>query len=202
MSSISWPRTGNNSQYLILDIPNLPENVLDKSLTFFCGTCHYRETQHRNKFLKFPGMSPMVVQHPNDTIQLESLFINPYPEGANDSRDRDLCRFQSNPDAKDLLCSNNAISNIIGIVSSVLINLIDKPHILLQKIPVLISRPCGQEEQGLHVDDDCTDNVISQEGELLSIIVALMHETKVDIATVNKKTKNFVDPKRGHDRNV
>ena len=183
MSLISWPNTGNNSQYFILDLPHLTEKVLDDSLQFICRTCYYKETKDRQKFLKFPGITGTVVKPPADLIELESLFITPSPEGANDPRNRDLHRFQSNPHAKDILCSNDSISNIVGKIISVLMKLTGKPQNLM-KILVLFSRP-GSREQGLHVDDVRTEDVVRREGELLSVIVALMHDTKVDIGTVN-----------------
>jgi hypothetical protein len=99
MTSVHWPLTGNNSQYLILDIPHLTDSILDESLVFILGGCYYRETEGRNKFLQFPGITPMVIQHPKDTIQLETLFIASHPEGANDRNNCDMYRYQSHPDA-------------------------------------------------------------------------------------------------------
>jgi hypothetical protein len=194
MSLISWLHTGNNSNYFILDVLHLPQKVLDEALQFISGTCYYRETQDSNKFLKFPGISPMVVQPPAEAIELESLFINAYPEGgADDPRNQDLYRFQSNPDAKDVLCANHAISNIIGKICSILIKLTGIPHSLI-KISVLFSRPGGQ-EQGLHVNDVRMEEVVSRDGELLSVIIALMHDTNVNIRTVNNGRKSFYIPR-------
>jgi hypothetical protein len=183
MSSIPWPYTGNNSQYFILDIPYLLDSTLDVSLAFISGLCYYKETSNRDKFLKFPGITPIPMEHPGNTVMLESLFLNPTQEGANEAGNQDMHRFQTHPDAQDALYSNHAISDIVQKVSSTVLQL-TKTLYLPQKISVLFSRPNGL-EQGLHYDDGRDEDTINQQGEMLSVIVALMHNTTVDIATVN-----------------
>jgi hypothetical protein len=78
----------------------------------------------------------MPFQHPEDTIILESLFINPTPEGANELGNQDMYRFQIPPEAQEVLLSNLGISNVVKKVSSTVLQLTKKLY-LLQKISLL-----------------------------------------------------------------
>ncbi len=192
MTLIQWPNTGNNSQYFILDVPYLSIDILSDALAFISGHCYYREARDRDKYLKFPGVSPTPVTSMEDTIMLDNLFLDPDPDGANDSRNADMYRFQTAPDAQDNLLSCSAIADILSKVSAVIARLTDVTYVA-QKVSVLFSRPHGP-EQGLHFDDHRTTATIEERGELLSALVALMPNTKIDIGTVNNGRKSFHIP--------
>jgi hypothetical protein len=192
MTSIKWPNTGNNSQYFILDVPYLSVGILLDALAFISGHCYYKETHEREKFLKFPGVSPTTFKSKEDTILYENLFVDPDPDGANDSLNKDMYRFQTPPNEQKKLLSCSAIAAILSKVSCVISWLTDVTYVA-QKVTVLFSRPRGP-EQGLHFDDHRTNAEIENKGELLSVIVALMPNTKIDIGTVNNCRKTFGIP--------
>lgn len=192
MTSIKWPDTGNNSHYFILDIPYLSIGILRNALAFISGHCYYKETRHRDKYLKFPGVSPTPVSSLGDTMMLDNLFLEPHPEGANDSNNKDMYRFQTTPDSQEKLLSDSAINAILSKVSCVIARL-TKVEYDVQKVSVLFSRPHGP-EQGLHYDDYRETATINESKELLSVIVALMPGTMIDIGTVNNGRKTFPIP--------
>jgi hypothetical protein len=120
MTSIKWPNTGNNSQYLTLDIPYLSIGILLEALAFISSCCYYKETWDCDKYLKFPGVSPTPVTSMKDTIMLENLFLEPDAHGANDVMNKDMYRFQTPPDAEETILSCSAIAAILSKVSSVI----------------------------------------------------------------------------------
>jgi len=109
MTSIHWPNTGNNSQYFILDVPYLSVGILNDALAFISSHCYYRETRNRHKYLKFPGVSPTPVAPMTETINLD-----PDPDGANDPKNKDMYRFQTAPDAQEILLTCSAIAAILS----------------------------------------------------------------------------------------
>lgn len=195
MTTVQWPNAGNNSKYFILNVPNVTSSILRESLEFISTHCFYMESAKRQKFLPFPGI------HRLDTtlvapIMMENLFINPDLNGTNDIRNRDMFRFQTPPEARERLLQCNAINVIVSQVSSIIAGLSERRYIPHQ-ISVIFSRPFGN-EQGLHHDDHRDTLRINEEGEMLSAVVALMKDTKLDIGTDvfdgNSGRKTFIIP--------
>jgi hypothetical protein len=127
-----------------------------------------------------------------DTIMLENLFLQPDSQGANDVINKDMYRFQTPTDAQEKILSCTAIDTILSKVSSVIARLTEVSY-AMHKVSVLFSRPHGT-EQGMHFDDHRNAAEIKEKGELLSVIVALMPNTKIDIGTVNSCRKTFPIP--------
>jgi hypothetical protein len=123
---------------------------------------------------------------------LDNLFIEPYSDGANDSRNKDMYRFQTSPDSQEKLLSCSAITAILSKILCVIARL-TKVEYDVQKVSVIFSRPHGP-EQGLHYDDYRDTATINESGELLSVLVALMPGTMIDIGTVNNGRKTFPIP--------
>jgi hypothetical protein len=195
ISSIQWPITRINSQYFILDIPYLPISILHDALGYISGHCYYRETGNHARFLKFPGIEPTEASNCSEHIMLENLFLEPDLRGANDPKNTDMYRFQTTPSVHDQLMTCSAIAAIVDTVAAVIEHMTDMPY-SVHKVSVLFSRPHGP-EQGLHVDDARDMTTIEEEGDLLSAIVALMSNMKLDIGTVNNGRKTFQIPVGG-----
>lgn len=191
MSSIQWPTAGSNSKFLIMDIPLLPPTVIREALEFISTRCCYKYTTHHTKFLSFPSIL-RDIDCKDDPVVLEQLFIDPIGIENNETINLDPKRFQTSPSDQDKIRESKAIIKIVDDVTTVVNANANKPYVS-HKISIIYSRPFG-EPQGIHQDDYRDVAAIEQEGEMISVIVALMDNTKLDIKNNNGERKTYSIP--------
>jgi hypothetical protein len=123
---------------------------------------------------------------------LEQLFIDPIGIEGNKTVNLDTRRFQSSPNDQNKIKKCSAIAKIVDQVETVVNANANKSYVV-NKISILYSRAFGQ-PQGIHQDDYRPSTVIEKEGEMLSAIVALMDNTKLDIKDDYGQRKTFGIP--------
>lgn len=190
-TSIEWPKAGKNSQFLIMNIPTLYPSIIREALEFISNCCCYKYTPRQKKYLSFPGIL-RDNENELDPIVLEQLFIDPIGINGDETDNLDTKRFQSSPDDQEKIKKSSAIAKILDRVETIVNDNANKPYVF-NKVSIIYSRPFGQ-PQGIHHDDYRDTTVIEKEGEMLSVIVALMENTKLDIKDDYDQRKTFAIP--------
>jgi hypothetical protein len=186
-----WPTVGNNPQFLMMDIPGLTVSLRKDILRFIAINCCITWTTKENKFLVVKGMSApskTIV----DPIVLDSLFKKAVGKAADNPSNLDTFRFQTNPRWKHRLMECSSIKILIQLVNDV-VNTMWKKEYFPNNISVLYSRPFG-DEQDLHFDDFRAIDVIEKEGPMITAIVGLLNDTKLDIEGNDKERKTYSIP--------
>lgn len=132
--------------------------------------------------------SPFILSKP---IVLETLFKDAL-EGGTDKEDlRDYLRYQSHPSRQQSLMKHPAFARLIAL-TQIAIN-VRVANYTLHKCSILYSLPHGP-QQGLHIDDTRCNEDIDRQGELLSVVLALQDNTKLDIANDKGERQTFQIP--------
>jgi hypothetical protein len=192
MDSIKWPNAGTNSQFLITFVPGVTDYLLHHVKTFLAGNCCYQYRSNQIKFLTFTGVTRPKDLNPNP-IKLQHLFIQPVSiEGEDEVHNFDTHRFQSTPDDMTRLMQSPYIKQLVELMLVVIhvnTTTIYEPI----KVSLIFSR-AGGVQQGLHNDDYRHRDVIASNGEMLSGILSLMDNTKLDICNDFGERKTFQIP--------
>lgn len=187
---ISWPK-GINTNWTIAPIQNFPSSLATQCLSFICGNCFFY-TKYNKKASK-PSITDIVAgpQIISEPIELESLFTAALEGGTDDDHLIDYHRFQSHPSRLQSLMQCPAFARLLSLVQVAIDDRVS--NYALYKCSILYSRPRGN-EQGLHIDDIRTKQDIEKDGELLSVVVALQDDTKLDIANYEKTRQTYKIP--------
>jgi hypothetical protein len=122
-------------------------------------------------------------------IQLEAVFKEAYLEKPTDDDTKfDYKRYQSNPSRQQSLMKSTSFSKLIALTQLEIDNRV--ANYTLLKCSILYSLAFG-EEQGLHIDDTRDSATIERDGEILSVLLALQDNTKLDIANDKGNRKTF-----------
>jgi hypothetical protein len=105
---------------------------------------------------------------------------------------RDYYRYQTSPDCAQKLMECPEIKLIVNKVQACINHQVR--GYVANKISVLYSLPGGK-AQGWHEDDSRPEGEIVKSGMLLSVIVALQPDTKLDVRNGSFERKTFVIPK-------
>lgn len=192
MDSINWPVAGNNSEFLITFVPGVTDYLLHHVKTFLAGNCCYQYRTNQNKFLTFPGITRPEVFN-NNPIQLQHLFIKPvHIDKTVEKHNFDTHRFQSTPDDMKRLMQSPYIKQLVDLML-VVVHDNTKTTYEPVKVSILFSR-AGGVVQGLHQDDYRSGDVVASHGEMVSAILSLMDNTKLDICNDRGERKTFQIP--------
>lgn len=188
---IPWPAVGNNPRFLMMDVPGATAKLRNDILRFLVHNCCIKWTATEKKSIVVKGVSPPTRIN-DDAIVLDSLFKKAIGIAADDPSNLDEYRFQSNPRWKHRLLECSDIKILIQRVTDV-VNEMWRKQYYPHNVSVLYSRPFGEEQQ-LHYDDFRSNDQIAKEGEMISAIVGLMKDTKLDIESDDKERKTYSIP--------
>ena len=197
---INWPMNGSTSRFLILNVPTITEYMVNKLLAFICSNYYYVVRDGVQRFISVPGIKQH--ERSNKPMQLEHFFLEPLDPLAEHARTHiDYYRFQSGMEHSKILSEHPTVKNIVRLVENfVNQQLLVKDNVncssswyCVTKVGVLYSRPGGR-PQMLHFDDMREKQVIEEEGESLSVIVALQDGTLLDFAKGDGKRATYSIP--------
>ena len=186
-----WPKIGRNSKFLIMDIPGITLSTRRRALVFICSRVCYKLTANQNKYVSVKGIKGLA-KVDDVPIVMDSLFKSPVGIAAEDVKNLDTHRFQTDPSQKSYLLECAAIRKIVNDVKSVVHMLFCEtyyPH----NVSILFSRPFGEQQQ-MHVDDFRDDDQEKEQGEMVNALVALVNDTKLDIAGDDGERKTYNIP--------
>ena len=179
--SFPWPKTGKNSEILLLPLNELSDGTFSNALSFLSENCYYYNERNQKKYIEIMGSRSQRTKKKH-SIELERLFGNTEKNDIGELTE-DFFRFQSGASSEDLILGNKEITEIYTIVQNTVRN-IDGRYVT-RKMSVLYSKPGGS-PQGLHEDDWRNEDEILEQGEMLSAIVALQDGTLFDILGKSK----------------
>lgn len=192
MATVNWPVAGSNSKFLITFVPGVTDYLLHHVKKFLAGNCCYQYRTTQNKFLNFSGIERPTVFNPNP-IMLQHLFIKPIcTDDTVDDLNFDTHRFQTTPDDMWRLMQCPYVKQLIDLMLVVIHDNSPRSYEAV-KVSFLFSR-AGGVVQGLHHDDYRDADVANRDGEMLSAILSLMDNTKLDIVNDRGERKTFQIP--------
>mmetsp|Transcript_10026 Transcript_10026/g.18798 ORF Transcript_10026/g.18798 Transcript_10026/m.18798 type:complete len:326 (+) Transcript_10026:119-1096(+) len=186
---IQWPK-GINTNWSIVQVPNFPLSLARDCLSFICGNCiFYNKSGCKSRpFIGGIDPSPSIVSRP---IVLETLFKDALEGGTDNEALRDFFRYQSHPSRQQSLMKHPAFARLVALTQSAIDQRVR--NYVVHKCSILYSLPHGP-QQGLHIDDIRSNEDIDRQGELLSVVLALQDNTKLDIANDKGERQTFQIP--------
>lgn len=187
--TIRWPN-GNNCQFLILPVNNASAITMKDALSFVCGNSFFYDKESKKSIPSSNGIEPSR-KILSKAIQLEGLFTEASGRGADEEQSLDYHRYQSPSSRQQSLLKCEAIAKIAASIHTVIEAQITGYS--LYRITVLYSLPFGR-AQGLHFDDHRNEDAQKKDGEMLSVLFALMDNTKLDICQHGEERKTYSIP--------
>jgi len=187
MAEFPFPN-GQHNKLCILHLDSLTDVLVNGALSLISNNGYHYTSSNAKKHIVVPNKGCVNATKRTHSIRLESLFKEALrSNGCDNPEYRDYYRYQTHPDDCDELLRCPEIKDIIDRVQ-VSINQQVQGYVAY-KISVLYSLP-GGEQQGFHQDDARSEAVIAEEGAMLSVIVALQDNTKLDVrnASFERKT--------------
>jgi hypothetical protein len=195
---INWPNGGRNARFMVLNVPSLTHNIVHKCLTFISSNCCYVSSDRVKRFIAIHGIkSPMKTS--SDPIQLEHFLAEIVDRSHVGNARIDYNRYQTAPSDSDRLLKCESIKKIVLLTQ----NIVNKQLVsndesigssyVVTKVTLLFSKPGGPPQE-MHCDDGRDDRAMEETGEMLSAIVALQDNTRLDVEGDNGKRLTYSIP--------
>ena len=198
---INWPAGGTNSAFLILNIPCITDDMIEKMLTFICSNFYFLLKGNIQRFVTVPGIQRH--ERNQKPMQLEHFFVEAVDPTCNPGiKCIDYYRFQSAPEHSVMLMEHPTIRNAVRLVEDIVnkqlveranICSISSSYYCVTKVGILLSRPGGA-PQMLHIDDMRDSVAREEEGESLSVVLALQDGTLLDFDNGKGKRLTYSIP--------
>jgi hypothetical protein len=183
---------GRQNKLVTLHLDSLRDEVIEGAYKYISKHgYHYTPTNGKKHIVVPRGLMCPAVDR-TQSIEFESLFKEALDDGSDNMQHRDYYRYQTNPDMAPKLLECPEIKDIVNRVQ-VCINRQVNGYIAT-KISFLYSLPGGK-PQGWHQDDARDEGKIVRAGSLISAIVALQNDTKLDVRNGSFERKTFVIPR-------
>jgi hypothetical protein len=183
---------GTQNKCITLHIDSLTDDLIEGALKFISKHGYHYTPTNKKKHIIVPRGCTSSVPDRTHSIEFESLFKEALDDGSDNMQHRDYYRYQTNPDSAPKLLECPEIKEILNRVQVCMNRQVN--GYTPTKISFLYSLPGGK-PQGWHQDDTRDEGRIITAGSLISAIVALENDTKLDVRNRKFERKTFIIPK-------